>query len=87
MSGIATAAKIHLCLQCAGSPVLPHSLPKPRTIFAGWWIAAGGVDAGESFEEGALRESAEEAGLVPSLAGVLRVEHRVESKGEGARHS
>jgi len=51
-------------------------------VLAGWWLPAGGVDAGESFEEGAARESQEEACHDPELRGVLRIEHEVVSKGE-----
>lgn len=43
----------------------------------GWWIPAGAVDLGESFEEAAKRECMEEAGIEINLKGVLRVEHKV----------
>ena len=29
----------------------------------GWWIPAGGVDAGETFDVAAIRETKEEAGI------------------------
>jgi len=41
----------------------------------GWWLPAGGLDAGETFPEAALRETYEEAGIQVELKGILRVEH------------
>lgn len=41
----------------------------------GWWLPGGGVDAGQTLAEAAVRESAEEAGADVELSGVLRVEH------------
>ena len=38
----------------------------------GWWIAGGGVKAGETFHEAALREVREEAGIEVELKGILR---------------
>ena len=40
-----------------------------------WYLPAGRVEPGETFFEGALRESKEEAGLVVELTGIVRVEH------------
>jgi len=40
----------------------------------GWWLPGGGVDAGQTFAEAAVREAAEEAGVDCILQGVLRVE-------------
>eukprot|EP01062_Namystynia_karyoxenos_P003977 TRINITY_DN11406_c0_g1_i1.p1 TRINITY_DN11406_c0_g1~~TRINITY_DN11406_c0_g1_i1.p1 ORF type:complete len:378 (+),score=90.76 TRINITY_DN11406_c0_g1_i1:114-1136(+) len=41
----------------------------------GWWLPGGGVDAGQTLEEAALRETEEEGGLDVNLTGVLRVEY------------
>lgn len=41
----------------------------------GWWLPGGGVDAGQTLQEAALRESEEEAGCAIALTGVLRVEY------------
>lgn len=43
----------------------------------GWWLPAGLVDPGETFQEVAHRETLEEAGILVELKGVLRVEHSV----------
>lgn len=43
----------------------------------GWWLPAGLVDPGESFQQAAHRECKEEAGIDIDLKGVLRVEHSV----------
>jgi 8-oxo-dGTP pyrophosphatase MutT (NUDIX family) len=40
----------------------------------GYWLPGGGVEKGESFEEAAVRETLEEAGIEVTLKGVLRVE-------------
>jgi ADP-ribose pyrophosphatase YjhB (NUDIX family) len=40
-----------------------------------FWLPAGRVDQGESFEEGAVRETKEEGGIDVRLTGILRVEH------------
>ncbi|CAE7554207.1 yif1b-b, partial [Symbiodinium sp. KB8] len=42
---------------------------------AGWWIAGGGVDYGETFAEAAVREVKEETSIDVRLKGVLKVEH------------
>ena len=45
----------------------------------GWWVPGGAVDAGETFEEAAIRETKEEAGIDVNLRGILRVEHSLVS--------
>eukprot|EP01065_Artemidia_motanka_P030772 TRINITY_DN3687_c0_g1_i1.p1 TRINITY_DN3687_c0_g1~~TRINITY_DN3687_c0_g1_i1.p1 ORF type:complete len:348 (+),score=97.43 TRINITY_DN3687_c0_g1_i1:88-1044(+) len=40
----------------------------------GWWLPGGGVDAGQTLDEAALRETEEEAGISARLTGVLRFE-------------
>lgn len=49
----------------------------------GWWLPAGRVDEGETFEEAAIRETLEEAGVKVKLKGILRVERSVQ--GSSAR--
>ena len=46
----------------------------------GWWLPGGGVDAGQTLQEAAIREAEEEAGCVIELTGVLRVEYGRSSK-------
>lgn len=41
----------------------------------GWWLPGGAINFCETFEEGALRETFEEAGMKIKIKGVLRVEH------------
>lgn len=41
----------------------------------GWWIPGGGVDSGENFRAGAIRECKEEAGIDIELKGVLKIQH------------
>lgn len=41
----------------------------------GWWLPGGGVDAGQTFAEAAVREAEEEAGVKCELTGVLRIEN------------
>ena len=50
----------------------------------GWWLPAGRVDPGETFQEAAIRETIEEAGIMVDLKGVLRVEYSPYQNG-GAR--
>jgi len=41
----------------------------------GWWLPAGRVEPGETFEQAAHRETLEEAGIKILLKGILRVEY------------
>jgi len=41
----------------------------------GWYLPAGRVDYGETFQCGALRETLEEAGIPVNLTGIYRIEH------------
>jgi len=45
----------------------------------GWWLPAGKVEKGETFEEGAHRETLEESGIKINIKGILRVEHSMGS--------
>ena len=40
-----------------------------------WYVPAGRVEAGESFQQAAVRETIEETGVRVALDGVIRVEH------------
>lgn len=40
-----------------------------------WYLPAGRVEPGESFEEGAIRETLEEAGVTIAIDGIIRIEH------------
>lgn len=40
-----------------------------------WYLPAGRVEAGESFNDAAVRETLEEAGVPVRLTGIIRVEH------------
>lgn len=50
-----------------------------------WYLPAGGVEPGETFEAAAHRETLEEAGIPINLVGILRIEHSVFSKGSRFR--
>ena len=39
----------------------------------GFWLPGGRVDPGESFQEAAIREAKEEAGVDVKLTGIMRV--------------
>ncbi|EFC43383.1 predicted protein [Naegleria gruberi] len=41
----------------------------------GWWLPAGRVDPGETFQQAALRETLEEAGIHVELKNILRFEY------------
>ena len=47
----------------------------------GWWLPGGGVDAGQTLQEAAVREAKEEAGLDVVLTGVLRIDHHTPCSG------
>ena len=49
----------------------------------GWYLPAGRVEPGETFEEAAIRETREEAGVEIELEGVLRIQHT--PRADGAR--
>ncbi|MCC7335245.1 MAG: NUDIX domain-containing protein [Pirellulaceae bacterium] len=50
-----------------------------------WYVPAGRVEPSESFEEAAVRETLEEAGIPVRLSGILRIEHSPKSKGARLR--
>jgi len=43
----------------------------------GWWLPAGRIEPGETFEAGTIRECLEEGGVKIALRGILRVERTV----------
>ena len=43
----------------------------------GWWIPGGAVDKGEAFDEAAIRETREEAGMEIKLMGILKIDHEL----------
>jgi len=45
----------------------------------GWWLPAGRVEPGESFEEAAHREVLEETGIKIKIEGILRIDHEAKS--------
>jgi ADP-ribose pyrophosphatase YjhB (NUDIX family) len=53
----------------------PHMLLVQEFSQKGFWLPGGGVDAGETFQEGAIRETLEEAGVRITLKGVLAFEN------------
>lgn len=50
-----------------------------------WYLPAGRVEPGESFQEAALRETLEESGIKVRLVGILRVEHSPKREGTRVR--
>ncbi|MBL4845026.1 MAG: NUDIX hydrolase [Planctomycetes bacterium] len=50
-----------------------------------WFFPAGRVEPGETLQEGALRETLEEAGIHVELTGVYRVEHSPSAPGARVR--
>jgi 8-oxo-dGTP pyrophosphatase MutT (NUDIX family) len=51
----------------------------------GWYFPAGKVEAGETLEGAAIRETKEEAGIPIILEGILRIEHGVGQGGVRCR--
>ncbi|MFO0624484.1 MAG: NUDIX domain-containing protein [Polyangiales bacterium] len=47
----------------------------------GWYVPAGRVEAGETLDAAAVRETLEESGVPVVIEGVLRVEHRAGEDG------
>jgi phosphatase NudJ len=50
-----------------------------------WWLPAGRVEPGETFEAAALRETQEEAGVAVRLDGLLRIERSLVEGGARLR--
>jgi len=48
-----------------------------------WYLPAGRVEPGERFEDAAVRETREEAGIDVRLTGIVRIQHT--PRGDGAR--
>lgn len=58
-------------LRHSGRYLLVHEAKHGQT----WYLPAGRVEPGEDFATAAVRETIEEAGVVPRLLGILRIEH------------
>ena len=50
-----------------------------------WYLPAGRVEPGETFQEAALRETLEETGIPVTLDGILRIEHQPRPTGSRLR--
>ena len=46
-----------------------------------WYLPAGRVEPGETFSQGALRETLEESGVPVTLTGILRIQHTPDAEG------
>ena len=51
----------------------------------GWWLPGGGVDHGETFAEGGVRECIEEANVHVNIKGVLNVDYFSRVNGDKAK--
>ena len=58
-------------LRHEGRYLLVHEAKHGQT----WYLPAGRVEPGEDFARAAIRETIEEAGVIPRLLGIVRVEH------------
>ena len=51
----------------------------------GWWLPGGGVDYGETFDEGGIRECIEEANVHVNIKGVLNVDYSSRVNGDKSK--
>ncbi|KDO33938.1 hypothetical protein SPRG_01817 [Saprolegnia parasitica CBS 223.65] len=75
-------------LYCFALVVVRHPLTKQFLLVqefacSGYWLPGGRVDAGETPDEAALRETKEEAGLDIRLTGLLRLEYHPKTDSDG----
>ncbi|OQR88290.1 hypothetical protein ACHHYP_06959 [Achlya hypogyna] len=75
-------------LYCFALVVCRHPLTKLFLLVqefacSGYWLPGGRVDAGETPDEAAIRETKEEAGLDVRLTGLLRLEYHPKTDSEG----
>ena len=76
-TGAAVPATVSICafsLTAIEHPARPEYVLVHEKGERGWWLPGGGVDAGQTLQEAAVREAEEEAGCLVELTGVLRVE-------------
>lgn len=50
----------------------------------GWYIPAGKVESGETFEEAAHRECIEESGIEVDLKGIINIKHGLDKEKDRA---
>jgi 8-oxo-dGTP pyrophosphatase MutT (NUDIX family) len=75
-------------MHCFALVICRHPITKKFLLVeegcsVGFWIPAGRVDPGETFQQAAKRECLEEAGIAIDLKGILRIEHSPFRNGGG----
>ena len=63
----------HFSLVICRHPITGMYLAVDESKDRGWWVPGGGVDNGESFDDGAKRECIEEAGVDIILKGIINI--------------
>eukprot|EP00002_Diphylleia_rotans_P019759 TRINITY_DN3818_c0_g1_i12.p1 TRINITY_DN3818_c0_g1~~TRINITY_DN3818_c0_g1_i12.p1 ORF type:complete len:154 (-),score=30.52 TRINITY_DN3818_c0_g1_i12:24-425(-) len=64
----------NICFVVVRHPQTKRFLAVKETCDRGWWLPAGRVDPGETFQEAAIRETIEEAGIRVRLTGILSIQ-------------